>query len=193
MHQLADIPPRGRCHNSSSRQVWRIRARNIWLAIRGEQPTQQEPRVRIKDLICADTERSGRRSIMDSNALSKSRSVLTLTTNNCSPSLSPASCASRASGSASGLLGLMSMAINEAFGTSWCSTSRRFATSGVPKKVTPVAFPPGRFRLGTNPCLTGSPCAVNTIGIVWVVAIATCGEGRARRAIGRRSSGVLPA
>jgi hypothetical protein len=28
---------------------------------------------------------------------------------------------------------------------------------------TPVAFPPGRFKLGTNPALTGSPLP-NTIG-----------------------------
>jgi hypothetical protein len=30
-------------------------------------------------------------------------------------------------------------------------------------RLTPVAFPPGRLRLGTNPILTGSPPVVNTL------------------------------
>jgi hypothetical protein len=47
----------------------------------------------------------------------------------------------------------------------------------VVKNVTPVTLPPGRLRLATRPCLTGSPLAVNTIGIVWVAALADCGEG----------------
>jgi hypothetical protein len=42
----------------------------------------------------------------------------------------------------------------------------------VPKKLTPVMFPPGRLRLATKPAPTGSPPNVKTIGIVVVAALA---------------------
>src|SRR5262245_10562044 len=41
---------------------------------------------------------------------------------------------------------------------------------------TPVAFPPGRFRLATNPALIGSPLP-KTIGMVVVAAFAARAEG----------------
>jgi hypothetical protein len=53
-----------------------------------------------------------------------------------------------------------------------CNSSSRFATSSTPIKVAPVTFPPGRPRLSTNPARTGSEAVVNTIGVVFVAAIA---------------------
>jgi hypothetical protein len=46
----------------------------------------------------------------------------------------------------------------------------------------PVALPPGRARLATNPCATGSPLTPKAIGIVVVAALAA-----QRRRIARRS------
>jgi hypothetical protein len=46
------------------------------------------------------------------------------------------------------------------------------ASSSVLKKFMPVTFPPGRARLATRPCLTGSSEVVKTIGIVAVAAFA---------------------
>jgi hypothetical protein len=43
--------------------------------------------------------------------------------------------------------------------------------------VKPVTLPPGLLTLATRPSLTGSPLAVKTIGIVWVAALAVCGDG----------------
>ena len=59
-----------------------------------------------------------------------------------------------------------------AAGTISCITSRSFAPSSMPSDVTPVTFPPGRFRLVTNPACTGSPAVVNTIGMVAVDTLA---------------------
>ena len=39
-------------------------------------------------------------------------------------------------------------------------------------KVTPVTLPPGRLRLETMPCFTGSPAREKMIGIVLAAAIA---------------------
>ena len=38
-----------------------------------------------------------------------------------------------------------------AVGTSWRSSSSRFAPKTEPKKTTPVTLPPGRFKLATRP------------------------------------------
>src|SRR5262249_56572798 len=59
---------------------------------------------------------------------------------------------------------------------SWVSCNH-LGTAAVPNRVIPVTLPPGRLRLATRPSLTGSPLAVNTIGIVLVAALAACGEG----------------
>src|SRR6516165_8910372 len=64
-----------------------------------------------------------------------------------------------------------------AFGMSSCISCSRLVTAASPNMVIPVTLPPGRLRLATRPSLTGSPLAVNTIGIVWVAALAACGEG----------------
>jgi hypothetical protein len=45
------------------------------------------------------------------------------------------------------------------------------------KVVTPVAFPPGRFRLVTSPNLTGSTATPKTIGILAVAALAAIADG----------------
>src|SRR5262249_48371069 len=46
-----------------------------------------------------------------------------------------------------------------------------------PKKLMPVALPPGRARLATRPNLTGSSPTPNTIGIVEVAALAASEAG----------------
>src|SRR5262245_46385772 len=58
-----------------------------------------------------------------------------------------------------------------ACGMSSCISCTRLVTAAVPNRVIPVILPPGRLRLATRPSLTGSPLAVNTIGIVWVAAL----------------------
>ena len=54
----------------------------------------------------------------------------------------------------------------------------RFDPSVVLKKLMPVTFPPGRFRLVTNPWVTGSPGVRKTIGIVAVAAFAGSTPGK---------------
>ena len=62
--------------------------------------------------------------------------------------------------------------MDAALGTSWRSSSSRFVPNSPPKKTTPVTLPPGRLRLATTPSLTGSPPVANTIGTVFVAALA---------------------
>jgi hypothetical protein len=64
-----------------------------------------------------------------------------------------------------------------AFGINWRSNSNRLPAAIVPNMVMPVALPPGRLRLATRPDATGSPLAMNTMGMVWVAALTTCGAG----------------
>src|SRR5262245_27334977 len=52
-------------------------------------------------------------------------------------------------------------------------TSNHFALRPYSKDMKPVAFPPGRAKLLTNPAPTGSGTTVNTIGAVRV----TCSKG----------------
>ena len=59
-----------------------------------------------------------------------------------------------------------------AVGTSSCSNSSRFGPSSTPNEVTPVRFPPGRFKLATRPASTGSAPVRKTIGIVAVAVLA---------------------
>jgi len=109
---------------------------------------------------------------------SKSRSLLAFNTWSRSPRLRAASCASRTKGSASaGPVGSTSTAKSVAVGSNACSTSNRFGTISTFKLVTPVRFPPGRFRLSTNPTLIGSTATANTIGIVVVAALAATAPG----------------
>jgi hypothetical protein len=46
--------------------------------------------------------------------------------------------------------------------------SSHFPISGKSMNVKPVMFPPGRARLATKPCPTGSLTTEKTIGMVWV-------------------------
>ena len=104
-------------------------------------------------------------------ALSISLSLPALTTTISSPRRCTASSDSRIlSCMRPGLFGLTRRAIRVA--PISCSSSSRLATSSTPIKVIPVRFPSGRPRLDTKPALTGSEAVVNTIGIVFVAAIA---------------------
>ena len=51
------------------------------------------------------------------------------------------------------------------------------------KKATPVALPPGRLRLTTKPCLTGSLPIMKQMGIVDVAVFAASAAGRKAAAI----------
>src|SRR2546425_987614 len=88
---------------------------------------------------------------MAAKAASISRSLLAVSTCNFRPSASAAACASFASGSAFGLLGLTSKPYTAAVGTISCSNCSRFANNWLEKELTPVMFPPGRLRLATRP------------------------------------------
>src|SRR6266481_9397548 len=57
-------------------------------------------------------------------------------------------------------------------GASSRNISNCFATSSTVWKLTPVALPPGRLRLGTRPIATGSLPIAKTIGMVVVAALA---------------------
>ena len=54
------------------------------------------------------------------------------------------------------------------------------------KPVAPVTLPPGRLRLATRPCWTGSPPVTKTMGIVVVAAFAASAAGAwSRRSLPR--------
>jgi hypothetical protein len=62
-----------------------------------------------------------------------------------------------------------------AFGTNWCASSTRFATSALlvrVERLTTVTLPLVWSTLVIRPRLTGSPATMATIGIVVVAAIA---------------------
>ena len=82
-----------------------------------------------------------------------------------------------------GCFGFASTPIVVALGTSWRSSSSRFAASTLNRELTPVTLPPGRLRLATRPSAIGSPPVANTIGIVVVAALAAI----AARSVARRS------
>src|SRR5262249_25560624 len=58
------------------------------------------------------------------------------------------------------------------------SSSRRFGPSSVVKIFTPVALPPGRFRLATRPISPASARLVKPIGRPAVAALAATADGR---------------
>jgi hypothetical protein len=62
---------------------------------------------------------------------------------------------------------LNNIAIRAAVGTSARKSSKRLAVSSAWIFTTPVAFPPGRFRLATSPAFTGSAPPVNTWSQPW--------------------------
>jgi len=71
-----------------------------------------------------------------------------------------------------GLAGLTSRAMVLALGTCSCSSSSRFDATSVFNDVMPVTLPPGRLKLATRPCATGSRLVLKTMGIVVVAALA---------------------
>src|SRR5262249_36550906 len=75
------------------------------------------------------------------------------------------------------LVGLTSTATRTALGTSSRNSPSRLARTSEVKKLMPVALPPGRARLATKPCATGSPLTPKAIGIVAVAALAASVEG----------------
>src|SRR5215211_2613070 len=80
------------------------------------------------------------------------------------PSERAASCTKPISGTASGLIGLTSIATMDALGASSRTISSRFCPSTTLISVIPVALPPGRLTLATRPAETGSKPTTNTIG-----------------------------
>lgn len=77
----------------------------------------------------------------------------------------------------SGLIGLTSIATNDAFGAISRAISSRFWPRRSLTSVMPVALPPGLPRLATNPAPTGSNPTTNTIGILAVAALAESAAG----------------
>src|SRR5215510_12364441 len=73
--------------------------------------------------------------------------------------------------------GSTSIAIAPGLGINWRSSSSRFVTDALERKLTPVVLPPGRLRLATRPLMTGSLPVTNTIGTVVVAALAASAEG----------------
>src|SRR5439155_198320 len=66
----------------------------------------------------------------------------------------------------------MRAASRTAPGTSSLRSPTRFAYISVTRVLSPVTFAPGRARLATTPCPTGSPTPVMTTGIVPVAFLA---------------------
>ena len=64
-----------------------------------------------------------------------------------------------------------------AFGTSSRISWTRFGNISVTAALSPVMFLPGRARLATMPCPTGSPTPVKTTGIVAVAFLAARAAG----------------
>src|SRR5262249_35485286 len=66
------------------------------------------------------------------------------------------------------LVSFQSMATSDVLGAISKRISSRLVLSSVASNEMPVAFPPGRARLGTTPAPTGSPTYTKMIGIVVV-------------------------
>src|SRR5262249_30431073 len=94
-----------------------------------------------------------------------------------SPRASAAACASRVCGSATGLVGLTSSAINSALGNSSRISCILFCANTVLTIQMSVVFPPGRLKLATKPNLIGSAPVTKTMGIVAVAALAASTAG----------------
>src|SRR5215813_9568311 len=86
-----------------------------------------------------------------------------------------------------GLAGSRSTPARVTRGSICLRSSSHFALMPYSNQVKPVALPAGRARLATNPALTGSTTATNTIGIV---RVACCNAPTIRLPIARMTSGV---
>src|SRR5262245_16466872 len=96
--------------------------------------------------------------------------------NNPSPKFLTASRAVASSSSCS-ILGSDRTAITALTGRTSFINSICLAASDVFIIVSPVILPPGRLKLFTSPCCTGSPGVMNTIGMVFVAAMAARAAG----------------
>ena len=105
-------------------------------------------------------------------AASISLSVLAFTTWSRLWSERAASCISFVLPSAAGLFGLIRKATVPRRRISLPSNSNFFCSTAWVNRLTPVALPPGQFRLATSPDLTTSPPLLKTIGTVEVAAFA---------------------
>src|SRR4030095_8094007 len=92
------------------------------------------------------------------------------------PSFRAVACASACSAPALGLLGFISNATREILGATCRNRSTRLAPINDVNRLTPVTWPPGRFRLATSPNRTGSAPIVKTTG-----TLRACGLRCARR------------
>src|SRR6516225_12121571 len=78
--------------------------------------------------------------------------------------------------SAFALFGFIRKPTTVAFGSS-SRAKNCLPTNSLSRNATPVALPPGRLKLSTNPTFTGSTELMNAIGIVRVAAIAASAAG----------------
>jgi hypothetical protein len=111
-----------------------------------------------------------------SNATSISGSLLACTISIFSPSFSAASSTSRTFHSLIGLRGLTRKPINVAAGTESRKSPTCLAAIPPNSEVTPVALPPGRFKLATRLLATGSSPVKKTTGILPAARFAACLE-----------------
>jgi len=122
---------------------------------------------------------SGRSLARAAKAVSISAMVLALKMRICTATaLAAASTSRRLAEAIGGSAGLSRTATRLTVGTSSRRNSSRLAANSAEKTLTPVALPPGRARLATNPSPTGSAGTTNTIGIVAVArpaAVAAAG------------------
>ena len=75
-----------------------------------------------------------------------------------------------------GVSGLTNTAMVSLPGIHSCRICSRLPTTSLASLLTPVTFPPGRFRLKTTPAPIGSPTLVKTTGIVVVQLAAFAGS-----------------
>jgi hypothetical protein len=122
----------------SDKQTARI---DCWDRVAGRQSNQLIADADKED-IGANKKRFGARLDKTGKAASKSLTLLAFKTVICCPIACAADCRSRASSSLSISLGSVRNAMPSAAGTSSRSSSSRFATSAVLKKVAPVILPP---------------------------------------------------
>src|SRR5262249_13046777 len=109
------------------------------------------------------------------NACLSSASVLAFTMKIFTPRACPAAPNDVAS-AALGFFGLTNTAMVAVFGLSSFNNCRRFGTSWALMNDIPVILPPGRLRIATSSCCTGSLPFANTIGMVVVAAFAASAE-----------------
>jgi hypothetical protein len=105
-------------------------------------------------------------------ALSRSLSVLAITTASCRPSVGAAACKFGMADWVASDAGSARRPNRAALGANSRSNCNRFGASSPDKLTIPVMFAPGRLRLATRPVATGSAPVAKTMGIVVVATFA---------------------